>query len=104
MCSRRGKAGRPPAAAWHVYIIRCADNSLYTGITTDLERRLREHRGGKGAKYAKGRTPLRLVWRAGAKDRACAARLEHAIKRLGKPGKERLIKGDLRLPRPNGGG
>lgn len=49
--------------AWYLYILRCGDGSLYTGITTDVEKRLEAHRSGKGAKYTRGRGPLELVYR-----------------------------------------
>lgn len=49
--------------AWYLYILRCGDGSLYTGITTDVEKRLEVHRSGKGAKYTRGRGPLELVYR-----------------------------------------
>jgi len=76
---------------WHVYLIRCADGSLYTGITTDVERRLAEHRAGKGAKYLKGRGPLALAYSRPIGDRAAASREEARIKRLSKAAKETLV-------------
>jgi putative endonuclease len=84
---------------WHVYIIRCAGNTLYTGITTDVVRRFQEHQGanGKGAKYLKGRGPLTLVWQYQARDRSHASRIEYAIKQLGKTEKEQMISGDKSL-------
>lgn len=74
--------GRPPA--WWVYILRCADGSLYTGITTDVVRRLAEHNGdgGVGARYTRGRRPVELLYAESAGNRAEAARREAAIKRL----------------------
>lgn len=82
---------------WFVYIIRCANNTLYTGITTDLDRRLLEHQGksGKGAKYLKGRGPLTMVWKTTVKNRSMASRLEHQIKQLSKEHKELLIQGNF---------
>ena len=80
-------------ADWFVYLIRCADGSLYTGISTDVERRFKEHQGGgrKGAKYLRGRGPLKLTYqrRIGAHPAALAE--ERAIKRLKKREKEALI-------------
>lgn len=80
-------------ATWSVYLVRCRDRSLYAGIATDVARRLEEHRQGgyKGAKYLRGRGPLELVLEAEVGDRGLALRLERAIKRLPKPGKEQLI-------------
>jgi putative endonuclease len=68
---------------WHVYILRCADGSLYTGITTDPDRRLREHNtGATGARYTRARRPVTLFYLETAADRAEASRREQAIKRL----------------------
>lgn len=85
---------------WFVYMIRCNDGSLYTGISTDVERRLLEHRGrdNRGAKYLKGRNPLELVWQYKVENRSAAAKLEHAIKKLPKDGKEQLIAGSSGPP------
>jgi putative endonuclease len=77
---------------WSVYVLRCLDGSLYTGIATDVERRIAEHeRGPKGSKYLRGRGPFTLVFQAEVGDRAHATRAELAIKRLSKPAKERLV-------------
>lgn len=67
---------------WHVYIVQCADGSLYTGITTDVARRLREHDSGKGAKYTRARGPLQLLGCETHPDRSSASRAEYAIKQL----------------------
>ncbi len=67
---------------WHVYMVRCVDDSLYTGIATDVERRVMEHNTGQGAKYTRGRGPVTLVYRETAKDRPAALRREHAIKKM----------------------
>jgi putative endonuclease len=75
---------------WVVYILECADKSLYTGITTNLERRLAEHAAGKGARYTKGRGPFRLVYRETCAGRAEATRRETAIKLMDKA-KKRLL-------------
>jgi putative endonuclease len=78
---------------WFVYLIRCGDGALYAGITTDVSRRLEEHRGGagRGAKYLRGRAPLRLAASRAVGGRALALRVEHRIKRLSKSRKEALI-------------
>lgn len=82
--------------SYSLYILRCADGSLYTGITLDVSRRLEEHRNGvRGAKYLRGRTPVELVFEQPAGDRAAALRLEHRVKRLSRHEKEALIGGDL---------
>lgn len=67
---------------WQVYIILCSDDSLYTGITTDIKRRYAEHLAGTGAKYFRGRSPLRLVYLEDDHDRSSASRREAQIKKL----------------------
>ena len=76
-----------------VYILRCADGTLYTGWTTDLERRLRAHNSGQGAKYTRGRRPVRLVYREERPTRSAAQRREAAIRRLSRADKLKLIEG-----------
>jgi putative endonuclease len=77
---------------WSVYILRCSDDSLYTGIAMDVERRLREHEEGKkGAKYLRGRTPISLMFQQEVGDRSVASRIEHHIKKLPKREKERYL-------------
>ena len=77
---------------WYLYILRCKDGSLYTGITTDVEKRLEAHRAGKGAKYTRGRGPLELVYREECGDHSDALRREAEIKRLPRDEKLKLIK------------
>ena len=76
---------------WVVYMLECADKSLYTGITTNLERRLAEHAAGKGAKYTRGRGPFRLVYSETCAGRAEATRREAAIKLMDKAKKWLLV-------------
>lgn len=76
---------------WFVYMVRCADGTLYTGVARDIERRLDEHNSGKGAKYTRGRTPVSLVYRERCDDQSGAVRREGAIKRLTRAGKLQLI-------------
>jgi putative endonuclease len=73
-----------PGTAWCVYMLRCADGTLYTGITTDIARRIAEHNGesGLGARYTRSRRPVQLVYVEAAANRAGAARREAAIKKL----------------------
>jgi putative endonuclease len=78
------------AVPWMVYILECADNTLYTGITTDLDRRMAEHAAGKGARYTKGRGPFRLVYSETCEGRAEASRRETAIKVLDRARKLQL--------------
>lgn len=82
---------------WYVYILRCADGSLYTGVTNDLAARIRTHNDGKGAKYTRGRLPVVLVYSESAADRGAAQRRERAIKRLRTAMKRRLL--DTPAPR-----
>ena len=76
---------------WQVYIILCTDNSLYTGITNDIKRRLTQHAGSGGAKYFRGRQPERVVYLEEGHTRSTASRREAAIKKLKRGDKLRLI-------------
>ena len=71
-----------PSARWHVYLIRCGDGTLYAGVTTDVQRRLQQHRLGKGARYTRGRGPLELLHSECVRGRSQALRREAAWKRL----------------------
>ncbi len=79
------------AGTWKLYILRCGDGSLYTGITTDVEKRLEAHSGGKGAKYTRGRGPLEVVYREECGDHSTALKRELEIKKLTHEEKEKLI-------------
>lgn len=74
-----------------VYILSCADGSLYTGISPDVAQRLAVHNSGKGAKYTRGRLPVRLVYQEACADKSAALKRELAIKRLTRMEKLRLI-------------
>jgi len=76
---------------WYLYILRCCDGTLYTGITTDVEKRLEAHRPGKGAKYTRGRGPLELVYRETCGSHSDALKREMAVKRLTRTQKEAMI-------------
>ncbi len=76
---------------WTVYILQCADGTLYTGITSDLDRRLVEHESGAGAKYTKGRGPFQLVYQESCEDRGLASKRENEIKSLDRQAKLLLI-------------
>ena len=80
---------------WYLYILRCKDNTLYTGITTDVARRLEAHRSGKGAKYTRGRAPLELVYRESCGSHSDALKREAEIKKLSRQAKELLVKSQL---------
>jgi putative endonuclease len=76
---------------WYVYMIRCDDDSLYTGITDDVERRIMQHAGRRGAKYFRGRQPTQVVYLESGHSRRSAAQREAAIKKLRRPAKDCLI-------------
>ena len=79
---------------WSIYIIEASDASLYTGITTDVERRFDEHsQGPRGARYFNGRNPIKIVYREDGHSRSSASRREAAIKKLSRSAKQQLIAG-----------
>jgi putative endonuclease len=88
------------AGNWFVYMVRTARGALYTGITTDVERRFQEHQAGtlKGARSLRGKGPLELAFSASAGDRSRASKLEWQIKQWPRPRKEALARGELSLP------
>lgn len=79
---------------WYVYLVACSDNTLYCGVTKDIDRRINEHNHlQKGAKYTRSRRPVRLVWSCRAKNRSEAQKEERRIKKLTRKEKLELIKG-----------
>jgi putative endonuclease len=77
---------------WHVYILKCADGTFYTGLTVDLKRRVGEHNNSRlGAKYTRSRRPVKLIYSQKVKTRSRAARLEYQIKKMTRPEKIKLI-------------
>ena len=82
---------------WYIYLIRCRDGSLYTGITTDVDRRFAEHQAGKGSKYLRGRNPLTLVFQKKLGSKNLALAIENKVKRLSKTQKEELPHNDSRI-------
>ena len=81
----------PDRGDHYVYVLRCGDGTLYTGYTTDVQRRLREHADGEGPKYTRGRTPLELVHVEAFDSRSVAMAREHEIKRLDRREKASLV-------------
>ncbi len=75
---------------WYVYILQCSDHSLYTGITNDINRRIKQHNAGKGAKYTRIRRPVKLAAFFFAENRSLAAKEEYRIKQLSRPEKLKL--------------
>jgi len=88
------------AEGWFLYLVRTASGALYTGITTDVERRFAEHHAGapKGARSLRGKGPLTLEFQAPAGDRSRASKLEWQVKRWPRVRKEALLKGEISLP------
>ncbi|MEI7841838.1 MAG: GIY-YIG nuclease family protein [Gallionellaceae bacterium] len=78
--------------SWTCYLLRCADDTLYCGITNDLEKRLAAHNAGEGAKYTRGRVPLKLIYQEDCADKSTALKREIEIKRLSRDKKLALIK------------
>jgi putative endonuclease len=81
------------ASRWSTYLLRCADTTLYCGVTNDLRRRTAAHNAGRGAKYTRGRRPVVVVWRKRCASKSAALKLEYVVKRLTRAGKERLTEG-----------
>jgi putative endonuclease len=86
------------SSTWTVYLLRCSDGSLYTGITVDLAARVAAHNAGRGARYTRARLPVSVAWSLGEQDGTRARRLEYAIKQLTRAQKLRLIRGDASPP------
>ena len=79
-------------STWHVYMVECADGTLYSGITTDLERRILEHNDSdKGAKYTRAKRPVRLVYSEQHLDRSTASKREYELKQLSREEKKELF-------------
>jgi putative endonuclease len=78
-------------SVWFLYLVRCRDGSLYTGITTDIARRFSQHLTGAGASYLRGRTPIALVFQRRLGSRSLALAVEYRVKHLAKPKKEALV-------------
>ncbi len=84
---------------WYLYLVRCHDGSLYTGISTDVAHRLAQHRGegGAGSKYLKGRAPLTLVFQKNLGSKSLALKVERKVKKLSKARKEELIRAEKHI-------
>jgi len=94
------KRRRTPAEPWFLYILRCQDGSLYTGVTKDLERRLQQHNQGTASRYTRTRRPVAMVYHEPCRDRTAALVRECAVKALPRPRKEALIDGSARVEGP----
>ncbi len=82
---------------WHVYIVECRDGTLYTGISNDVDKRIRDHNSGIGSKYTKGRRPVKLLASWDCADKSDASKMEYRIKRLTREDKLRSIRGSVSL-------
>ena len=88
---KKKRREKEKTSLWFVYMVRCTDKSLYTGISTDVKRRVEEHNGEGGAKYTRARNPVTLVYKEQVESRSEASKREIVIKKLKKKLKERLI-------------
>ena len=88
---------RESVSDWSLYLLRCADGRLYTGISNNVEERLRAHETGAGAKFTRGKAPLKLVFTRVVGNRSMASKLEYRVKKLRRSDKERLIAGEMEL-------
>ena len=79
--------------SWVCYLLRCADDTLYCGISNDMEKRLAAHNAGEGAKYTRGRIPVSVVYRESCADKSAALKREIQIKRLSRSAKQALLQG-----------
>lgn len=86
-----------PSPHWTVYLLRCADGSLYAGIARSLADRVAAHNAGRGAKYTRARLPVEVAWSRGRQPPGDARRLEYALKQLSRAEKLRLVGGDEAL-------
>lgn len=100
---RQAESSVPPAApTWFVYIVRCADRTLYTGVAIDVRARVQAHNAGKGARYTRARLPVKLVYREPVASRSAALKREYAIKQLRAEDKRQLFRRRAKAA-PSGG-
>jgi len=100
MAIRAHSAASMPAKRAYLYILRCADRTLYIGTAKDVGQRLATHNAGKGAKYTKPRRPVRVVYQEGPMSLTRALQREYQLKQLTRAQKLALIRGKLKVPRP----
>ena len=94
----RKKKGRPPCS-WFVYILKCGDGTLYTGITNDLARREAQHNSGTASRYTRSRRPVKIIYQEPCRNRSAALKKEYAVKSLTRKGKEDYIDRHAEKPR-----
>jgi putative endonuclease len=88
--------------AFYLYILRCSDDTYYTGLTLDIDKRIKAHNNGRASKYTSGRRPVELVYSESYATRGLAAKREYEIKRLSRVQKQALIDGDMAGLKPSG--
>ena len=81
----------PRRRGWCLYLVKCSDGTLYTGITNDLQRRLGQHNNGTASRYTRSRLPVKLVYREGCRDKSGALKKEHRVKSLSRKAKQEYI-------------
>lgn len=84
----------PTIKVWYVYILKCSDKTLYTGISTDIAKRIKQHSSGRGSRYVRSKLPVKLVYSERHRGRSRALKREAQIKKLPRPQKLKLISGD----------
>jgi len=98
-CRRRNSNMTNSHKTWHLYLVRCADDTIYTGISIDVEARIEKHNSGRGAKYTQARLPVRLIYSESQPDRVSAMKREIAVKKWGRKRKESLAQ-NFTPPKP----
>ena len=88
---RSPKRTKRPARRWHLYILKCGDGTLYTGITNDLARREAQHNSGTASRYTRSRRPVKIIYQESCRNRSAALKKEYAVKSLTRKGKEDYI-------------
>jgi predicted GIY-YIG superfamily endonuclease len=86
------KKRRKKAAAWLLYVLKCRDNTLYTGITIDVSRRVQQHNSGSASRYTRSRLPVKLIFSEPCRSRSQALKKEYAMKRLSREKKEEYLR------------
>jgi len=87
------KTKKNKGGLWYLYVLQCGDNTLYTGITNDLARRIKQHNNGTASRYTRSRLPVALAYQEQCRGRSSALKKEYAVKQLSRKEKEKYIKG-----------
>jgi putative endonuclease len=102
MEEKDAETARQPEQPWFLYILRCRNNTFYTGVTKDLERRLKMHNDGKASRYTRARRPVKMIYQEHCAGHAQALVRECQVKELSRKEKEKLIKSGRKLPKKKG--